>query len=68
MRILATPLLVPLAVLLCQAAVARTFHLDSSSGEDTNDGTSAATPWKSLARAGAFQFQPGDTLLLKRGA
>ena len=44
-----------------------TFYLSSSSGNDNNDGLSAQTPWRSLAKANALSLLPGDTLLLKSG-
>ncbi len=44
-----------------------TYYLDSVGGSDTNSGTSAASAWKSLAKATAATFVPGERLLLKRG-
>lgn len=41
------------------------YYLDCSA-ETAGTGTSDA-PWNSLASANGFAFQPGDTLLLKRG-
>ncbi len=47
----------------------RTFHVDPA-GEDTADGLTPATAWKTLAKVAAQQgsLQPGDLVLLKRGA
>ncbi|MDF7825364.1 family 16 glycosylhydrolase [Pontiellaceae bacterium B12227] len=56
------------ACCLASAATARTFHLDSKNGDDANDGLTAATPWKTLAKAGSITFKPGDRLQLKRGS
>jgi hypothetical protein len=54
---------------LLQGPVQATIiYLDSNSGKDSNSGTSEATPWKSLAKANAFEFKAGDSLRLKRGA
>lgn len=47
---------------------AATYHLDSVSGDDTADGRSPATAWRSLAKANSVVYQPGDSLLLKSGA
>ncbi|MFE9429131.1 carbohydrate binding domain-containing protein [Kitasatospora sp. NPDC006697] len=48
------------------AATPTAYYLDCSAGTDGN-GTAAA-PWNSLADANSRLFQPGDQLLLKRGA
>lgn len=45
----------------------RDFYLDASRGNDHNPGTSSTRAWKSLAKASAFTFRPGDRLLLKGG-
>lgn len=44
------------------------FHLDCASGDDAANGSSPATAWKTTARASRHVLQPGDRLLLKRGA
>jgi hypothetical protein len=41
---------------------------DSRRGNDNAAGSSAHAPWKSLERANAAEFQPGDRLLLRRGS
>lgn len=43
------------------------FFVDSTSGDDDADGTSAATAWRTLARASAASLGPGDRILLARG-
>jgi hypothetical protein len=45
----------------------RAFHADPA-GDDAREGTSPATAWKTLSRAGRETYRPGDRLLLKRGA
>ncbi|MCW5556028.1 MAG: right-handed parallel beta-helix repeat-containing protein [Verrucomicrobiae bacterium] len=53
---------------------AATYYF-SSSGNDTNSGTSAAAPWRSLSQiyfksagiGGRTPFQPGDSILLRAG-
>jgi hypothetical protein len=47
---------------------ATTYYVDSSSGNDTNTGTSAAAAWKTLQKINGSQFQPGDQILLKAGS
>ncbi|MEK7766879.1 MAG: right-handed parallel beta-helix repeat-containing protein [bacterium] len=46
----------------------RSYHVDAQAGDDSRDGVTPATAWKSLARANAAKLAPGDALLLKRGA
>ena len=47
-------------------AHAKTYYVSQSAGDDASTGESATRPWKTLAKA-SIQYQPGDTLLLKRG-
>lgn len=44
-----------------------TTYYVSSLGSDLNNGTTASTSWKSLAKVGGTKFLPGDQILLKRG-
>jgi hypothetical protein len=46
---------------------ARDFHIDSINGDDANTGESATKAWKTLSKANAQDFEPGDALKLKRG-
>jgi hypothetical protein len=46
---------------------ARTFYV-SPDGDDRRDGSSPANAWRSLDRADAVVFKPGDRLLLRGGA
>ena len=39
----------------------------STSGLDSNSGTSAATPWRTLAQVNGSTFDSGDTIYLQRG-
>jgi hypothetical protein len=43
------------------------YYVSRKSGSDTNSGTSAAAPWKTLTKVSSVTFQPGDKILLKRG-
>jgi parallel beta-helix repeat protein len=45
---------------------AATFYV-SNSGKDSNPGTSEAQPWKTIDKVNKSAFQPGDSVLLKRG-
>ncbi len=44
-----------------------TVYYVSTSGSDSNSGTSTDKPWKSLSKVNGFSFKPGDQILFKRG-
>jgi hypothetical protein len=49
-------------------ASAQSIHyLDCDGGNDAHDSLSSESAWKTAAQANRYTFQPGDTLLLKRG-
>ena len=50
-----------------QAGGATTYYV-SPSGSDSNNGTSPGTAIQSLSRASGLQLNPGDQVLLQRGA
>jgi len=65
---LATLLIGPLTAGLAPASwAATTYHVSQSVGNDTADGQSPATAWKTLTRASQAEYAPGDSILLKRG-
>jgi Right handed beta helix region len=43
------------------------FFVDCLAGDDAASGSSAASPWKSLAKVNATTFYPGDHILFKSG-
>ena len=43
------------------------YYVSSSTGNDSNSGTSSTLPWKTLDKANSIKLAPGDKLLLKRG-
>jgi hypothetical protein len=43
-------------------------YLDCGAGNDAADALTPQTAWRSLEKASSFTFQPGDSLLLRRGA
>ena len=47
-------------------ASAADYYVDPA-GNDSATGTSAATPWKTLAKVNATTFLPGDNILFKKG-
>jgi hypothetical protein len=48
-------------------ASATTYYVSSSAGNDSNVGISAATAWQTIAQVNSQTFQPGDSVLFKRG-
>src|SRR5579871_5989459 len=44
----------------------QTYYV-SPSGNDLNNGLSAGSPWKTLAKVNSSSFQPGDNVLFQRG-
>ena len=56
-----------LFVLCAMSASAATYYVDATGGNDSKDGLSNATPWKTIAKVNAASFNPGDTILFKRG-
>jgi hypothetical protein len=61
-------LVVALTALILGVALAnaKTIYISQSTGDDNAAGTAATTPWKTLAKA-SIEYQPGDSILLKRG-
>lgn len=46
-----------------------TYYIDSENGNDSNDGKSENTPWKTFKNVNdKTTFKPGDRILLKRGS
>jgi hypothetical protein len=62
-----TPVNLETSTKLRLAAVGTSYYVDSSGGNDANNGSSAGTAWRSLAKVNGFTFQPGDELLFKAG-
>src|SRR5687767_4050162 len=57
-----------LAALMSSEAVAATYYVakDHSAANDANAGTSAAAPWRTIAKANQT-LGPGDTVLIAAG-
>ncbi|PZP50789.1 MAG: hypothetical protein DI598_04780 [Pseudopedobacter saltans] len=45
----------------------RTFYVSSSTGNDTNDGLSTSSPWKTFKKVSSMTYLPGDAILFKAG-
>jgi hypothetical protein len=46
---------------------AATYYVDTARPNDTGDGLSEGTAWKTLAKVNAMTFSPDDQILFKRG-
>lgn len=55
------------AILAMCLRVEATSYYVSNAGSDSNNGTSTATAWQTLAQVNAQTFNPGDTIYLQRG-
>jgi hypothetical protein len=56
-----------LLALFSATASATTYYVSSSAGSDSNSGTSSSTPWQTIAHVNGQTFNPGDSVLFKRG-
>jgi parallel beta-helix repeat protein len=45
-----------------------TYYVDATGGNDSNNGISEATPWKTIVQVNSNSFSPGDSILFKKGA
>jgi hypothetical protein len=50
-----------------KASSGTTYYIDSSSGSDSNSGTSSSSPWASLTKVNSTTFTAGDKILFKCG-
>ena len=44
-----------------------TYYVDATNGNDSNNGLSESTVWKTIAKVNASSFNPGDQILFRRG-
>ncbi|UFS70175.1 right-handed parallel beta-helix repeat-containing protein [Geomonas sp. RF6] len=52
---------------MATAVQAAVYYVDATNGNDSYDGMSASTPWKTISRVNGSSFAPGDSILFKRG-
>lgn len=57
----------PEAAQLVQSGGNTTYHVDPARGDDSRDGTSPATSWKSFARVNQLRLAAGDRVLVAPG-
>lgn len=53
--------------LLAAKAIGTVYYVDSSEGNDNNDGISINGAWKTLDKVNSIQFKPGDKVLFRAG-
>lgn len=53
-------------LLLAPASQGLTYYV-SQGGNDSNNGTSPATPWQTISKVNSINFAPGDSMLFRRG-
>ena len=63
-RVIATA---ALGCAITSLACAATYYVDATTGDDSKDGLSPGTAWKTIAKVNVSAFLPGDQILLKRG-
>lgn len=55
------------SLIICSVGWTATYYLDATNGNDSNNGTSQSTPWKTISKVNSSKFNPGDQILFKRG-
>ncbi|WP_221392581.1 hypothetical protein [Dyadobacter sp. NIV53] len=48
-------------------AAGTTYYVDDKNGNDSRNGTSTATAWKSVSKTNSVIFKPGDKILFRAG-
>jgi hypothetical protein len=44
-----------------------TYYVDARNGNNSNNGLSMSSAWKTIAKVNASRFYPGNQILFKRG-
>ena len=58
---------ISLTIMIFSPLLATTYYVDASSGNDLNNGISSETAWKTISKVNSYNFNPGDTILFKKG-
>jgi hypothetical protein len=56
-----------LALMWSARSWATTYYVSSSTGSDANSGTASSSAWQTIGQVNGQAFQPGDSILFKRG-
>ncbi len=62
------PVSVLLMLLLFKSGMAATYYFSSAGNDQTNSGTSIASPWRSIDKLNTLDLNPGDVVLFQGGA
>ena len=62
-----TSILFIFSLLLGAPLFATTFYVDASNGNDSNNGTSTSSAWKTLNKVNSKTFSPDDNVLFNKG-
>ena len=60
-------ILIALSILFIADSKAEVYYVSSSQGNDSNNGLSIQSPFKSIEKLNTMQFSPGDTIYFKSG-
>ena len=56
-----------LVLFLINGVYAANYYVSSSLGNDSYNGLSEATAWKTISKLNSMTFSPGDNILFRRG-
>ncbi len=56
-----------LVLVMFSPSWAATYYVDATNGNDSNAGTSEATPWKTISKVNSLSFHAGDNIYFKKG-
>jgi parallel beta-helix repeat protein len=56
-----------IAVITTTAAAGTVYYVDATNGRDYNNGRSPSSAWQTITKVSDQYFNPGDTILFKRG-
>ncbi|MHA1360609.1 MAG: PKD domain-containing protein [Candidatus Helarchaeota archaeon] len=54
-------------IMITSQLYATTYYVDATNGNDDNSGTSPGSAWKTIAKVNDSFFNPGDSILFKKG-
>ena len=58
---------VSLMLITSQIITGAVYYVDATNGNDSNDGLSEITAWRTINKVNNSSFAPGDFILFKRG-
>ncbi len=69
LKIIIAVFLISISTIICLSSnvIAADYYVSSSSGNDSNNGKSTSSAWRTLSKIESSNFVPGDRIFLKRG-